>query len=53
MTPEDVNQFVTEVVNRINKAMKKDTEINGVIIADNAQQPSYTFTYKDGKLDIK
>ena len=53
LSQEKIHEFVKAIVDQINKAMKKDMEIDGVIIMDDAQDPSYTFTYKDGRLDIK
>ena len=42
-TEEDLHKFVIEIIKRINKSMKKDTEITGVIQDDDAQTPTYSF----------
>lgn len=53
ISSENLQQFVSDIIKRISTALKRDIEVTGMIIADDAQKPTYTFTYKDGRLDMK
>lgn len=53
ISSEDLNKMLSDIIGQITKSLKKEVEVSGVIIKDDAQTPTYTFTYKDGKLDIK
>lgn len=49
----EIEKLLTFISQEITKALKQDVEINGVVIEDDANKPTLTFIYKNGKLDIK
>ena len=50
----DLEKLVTAIASEITTTLgKQDIPIQGIIIEDDAAQPTYQFTYNDGKLDIK
>ena len=54
LTKADLEKLVTAIATEIITALgKQDIPIQGIIIEDDAAQPTYQFTYNNGKLDIK
>ena len=53
LSSDKIHDLVKAVVDAINKGLKKDMVISGIIIMDDAKEPTYTFQYQEGRLDIK
>lgn len=54
LAKSDLEKLVTAIVTEITTSLgKPDIPIQGIIIEDDAAQPSYQFMYNNGKLDIK
>ena len=54
LTKADLEKLVTAIATEITTTLgKQDIPIQGIIIEDDAAQPTYQFTYNNGKLDIK
>lgn len=50
----DLEKFITSIVTEITSTLgKQDIPVQGIIIEDDATQPTYQFMYSNGKLDIK
>lgn len=54
LTKADLEKLVTAIATEIITALgKQDIPIQGIIIEDDAAQPTHQFTYNNGNLDIK
>lgn len=50
----DLEKFIISIASEITSTLgKSDIPIQGIIIEDDATQPTYQFIYHNGKLDIK
>ena len=54
LTKADLEKLVTAIATEITTTLgKQDIPIQGIIIEDDAAQPTHQFAYNNGKLDIK
>ncbi|MEG1148171.1 MAG: hypothetical protein RSD98_06225 [Niameybacter sp.] len=54
ISKSDLEKLLTSIITEIQTALGSTSiPIEGIVMEDDAKQPTYTFMYKDGKLNIK
>ncbi|MEG1001659.1 MAG: hypothetical protein RSG75_11580, partial [Cellulosilyticaceae bacterium] len=53
ISKEQLTELITTISKQITDALGQEVPVEGIIKEDDKTTPTYTFMYKDGKVDIK